>query len=137
MNKKLLIVGAVLLFCILTVSVKIFLFNSSSSDKEVLKFARDMNRYCPQMVDVETRLDNVNALTDNVLQFNYTLINRDRDSVPLGKLKKFMEPVILDKIRTSPILSRYTKKDLTWVYSYNDRNGDFMFKLSYTREQLK
>jgi hypothetical protein len=137
MNKKLLISGAVLLCLILIVSVKIFSFNCSSPDKELLKFARDMNRNCPQMVDVETRLDNVNALADNVLQFNYTLINRYRDSVPLGNLKRYMEPVIMDKIRTSPLLSKYSKKDLTWIYSYNDRNGDFMFKLSYTREQLK
>lgn len=48
-----------------------------------------------------------------------------------------MEPVILDKIKTSPTLSRYLNKNLTWIYSYNDKNGDFIFKITYTPEQLK
>lgn len=89
------------------------------------------------MVDVETRLDKVNALADNSLKFDYTLIYRDKDSVAIGNLKQFMEPVILDKIKTSPTLSRYLNKNLTWIYSYNDKNGDFIFKITYTPEQLK
>lgn len=89
------------------------------------------------MVDVETRLDKVNALADNSLQFDYTLIYRDKDSVSIGNLKQYMEPEILNKIKTSPTLSKYLSKDLTWIYSYNDKNGDFIFKITYTPEQLK
>jgi hypothetical protein len=137
MNKKLMIFGGILLCCLIFVSLKLFFFRTLSPDRDVLKFAKEMNKYCPQMVDVETRLDKVDALTDKSLQFDYTLIFRDRDSVPLGNLKKFMEPVILNKIKTSPSLSRYLSKNLTWVYSYNDKNGDFMFKITYTPEQLK
>jgi len=48
-----------------------------------------------------------------------------------------MEPVILGKIKTSPSLSKYIYKDLTWVYSYNDKNGEFIFKITVTPDQLK
>jgi hypothetical protein len=89
------------------------------------------------MVDIETRLDKVTALAENSLQFDYTLIYRHKDSVAIGNLRQYMEPVILDKIKTSPTLSRYLTKDLTWIYSYNDRNGDFIFKITYTPEQFK
>jgi hypothetical protein len=89
------------------------------------------------MIDLETRLDRVNALADNNLQFSYTLINRVKDSLAIGNLKTFMEPIILNKIKTSPALSKYLNKNLTWIYSYNDKNGDFIFKIIYTPEQFK
>jgi len=89
------------------------------------------------MVDAETRLDKVIAAVDNSLQFNYTLIYRDKDSIAIGNLKNYMEPVILNKIKSSPTLNKYLNKNLTWIYSYNDKNGDFIFKITYTPEQLK
>jgi hypothetical protein len=137
MNKKLMITGGILLCCIILVSAKVFLFSTSSPDKDVLKFVKEMNKTCPAMVDPETRLDKVSALADKSLQFDYTLIYRYRDSVAIGNLKQYMEPVILNKIKTSPALSRYLSKNLTWIYSYNDRNGDFIFKITYTPEQFK
>jgi hypothetical protein len=89
------------------------------------------------MIDAETRLDKVIASVDNSLQFNYTLIYRDKDSIAIDNLKNFMEPVILNKIKSSPTLNKYLNKNLTWIYSYNDKNGDFIFKITYTPEQIK
>ena len=137
MNRKLLILGSILICAIIFVAVQLIFFKKSSPDREVMKFVKDMNKHCPTMVDVETRLDKVNALPDNSLQFDYTLIYREKDSIAIGNLKKYMEPVILGKIKTSPSLSKYIYKDLTWVYSYNDKNGEFIFKITVTPDQLK
>jgi hypothetical protein len=136
MNKKYLISGAILL-CALFVAFYVLFLRHSIPDRAVLKFTHEMNKQCPTMVDVETRLDKVNALADNSLQFYYTLIYRDKDSIPVDNLKAFMEPIILNKIKTSPTLSKYLDKNLTWVYSYNDKNGDFMFKIIYAPDQIK
>ena len=137
MKKKLLIFGAILFCAMIFISVQVLFFKTASPDKAVLKFSKELNKTCPTMVDAETRLDKVDALADNSLRFNYTLINRDKDSLAISNLKKFMEPVILNKIKTSPALSRYLNKNLTWIYSYNDKNGDFIFKITYTPEQFK
>jgi len=137
MNRKLIIIGGILLCCIILVSAKVFLFKTSSPDKDILKFVKEMNKTCPTMVDPETRLDKVSALAEKSLQFDYTLIYRYKDSVAIGNLRQYMEPVILNKIKTSPALSRYLSKNLTWIYSYNDRNGNFIFKITYTPEQFK
>jgi len=137
MNRKLLILGSILICAIIFVAVQLIFFKKSSPDREVMKFVKDMNKHCPTMVDIETRLDKVNALPDNSLQFDYTLIYREKDSIAIGNLKKYMEPVILGKIKTSPSLSKYIYKDLTWVYSYNDKNGEFIFKITVTPDQLK
>jgi hypothetical protein len=137
MKKGVLISGAILLCAMLLITTKILFFNSSSSDTSVLKLTTEINKSCPTMVDPETRLDRVFASGDNNVQFNYTLIHRNKDSIALGKLKNSLGPVILKKIKSSPTLSKYLNKNLTWIYSYNDKNGDFMFKITYTPEQFK
>lgn len=137
MKKGLLISGAILLCALLFFAIKVLFFKASSPDISVLKFTKEMNKTCPTMIDPETRLDKVIASVDNSLQFNYTLVFRDKDSIAIGNLKNFMEPVILNKIKTSPSLSKYLNKNLTWIYSYNDKNGDFIFKITYTPEQFK
>jgi hypothetical protein len=48
-----------------------------------------------------------------------------------------MEPRILQKIKTSPTLNQFLYKNLTWIYSYNDMKGDFIFKITYTAGQFK
>jgi hypothetical protein len=136
MVKFLKIFGALLIFVVLFITVKKIFFNSSA-DKEVLIFAKEMNKTCPSMVDPETRLDKVIASADNNLQFNYTLIHMIRDSLPITRLKNYMEPVILNEIKNSGTLRKFLDKNLTWIYSYNDKKGDFIFKISYTPEQFK
>lgn len=137
MNKKILIPGAILLSFALLITIYIVFLRSTSPDRAVLRFAKEMNSHCPYMADSETRLDKVNALADNTLHFNYTLIYHVKDSLPVENMKNYMEPMILDKIKSSPTLNKYINKNLTWVYSYNDRNGDFLFKIVYTPESFK
>ena len=137
MKKGVLISGAILLCAMLLITAKVLFFNSSSSDISVQKLTTEINKSCPAMVDVETRLDKVVSSVDNSVQFNYTLIHRNKDSIAIGKLKNSLGPVILKKIKSSPTLSKYLNKNLTWIYSYNDKNGDFIFKITYTPEQFK
>jgi hypothetical protein len=137
MIKFLKIFGALLICVVLVLAIQKVFFNGPASDKEVKKFVKVMNKTCPTMVDPETRLDKVLAFADNNLQFNYTLIHKLKDSIPIARLKSFMEPVIINKIKNSGSLMKLLDKKLTWIYSYNDKNGDFVFKVTYTPDQLK
>jgi hypothetical protein len=136
MNKKLMIFGAILLCAALFISVQKIFFKTPSFDKEVVKFVKGMNKTCPSMVDPETRLDKVIAFAENNLQFNYTLIHMVKDSLPVSRLKNYMEPTILNKIKNSGTLRKFLNKNLTWIYSYNDKNGDFIFKITYAPDQF-
>lgn len=137
MIKFLKVFGLILICAVLFFAARRIFFNSPSSDKEVKKFVKNMNSTCPTMVDPETRLDKVLIFGKDNLQFNYTLVRMDKDSIPIPSLKKYMEPVIIDKIKNSSMLRKFIYKDLTWIYSYNDRNGDFIFKVTYTPDQFK
>ncbi len=137
MIKFLKIFGVLVICAILILAVQKIFFNHPSSDKEVRKFVKGMNKTCPTMVDPETRLDKVLAFADNNLQFNYTLVHMIKDSLPIPRLKSYMEPVIIDKIMRSGSLRKLLDKKLTWIYSYNDKNGDFIFKVTYTPDRFK
>ncbi len=136
MNKFLKIFGAILVFVVLFIIVEKVFFKTRSTDKEVLNFVKGMNKTCPAMVDPETRLDKVIAFADKNLQFNYTLVHQVRDLLPVEQLKQYMEPVILNEIKNSGTLRKFINKKLTWIYSYNDKNGDFVFKVEYSPEQI-
>jgi hypothetical protein len=137
MIKFLKIFGALLICVVLVLAIQKIFFNGPASDTEVKKFVKVMNKTCPEMVDPETRLDKVVAFADNNLQFNYTLINKIKDSIPIARLKSYMEPVIINKIKNTGTLRKLLNKNLTWIYSYNDKNGDFVFKVTYTPDQFK
>jgi hypothetical protein len=130
------IVGIIAAVALIAVIVQKIFFNNNSVDKDVADFVKVMNKTCPDMIDPETRLDKVLATSDKNLQFNYTLIHLIKDSIPIMSMKRYMEPVILDKIKNSSALRRFLKKDLTWIYSYSDRNGEFVFKVTYTPEMF-
>jgi hypothetical protein len=136
MNKFLKIFGAILVLTVLFIIVEKLFFKTHSTDKEVLNFVKGMNKTCPAMVDPETRLDKVIAFADKNLQFNYTLVHQVRDLLPVEQLKQYMEPVILNEIKNSGTLRKFLNKKLTWIYSYNDKNGDFVFKVEYSPEQI-
>ena len=136
MNKRLMILVWLFLCVVLFFAVQKLFFKNTSYHKEVVEFATKLNKTCPSMIDPETRLDNVNALPENRLQFNYTLINQIRDSLAISSLKSYMEPMILSKIKTSPVLKKIVDKNVTWIYSYYDKYGIFIFKVTITPEQF-
>jgi hypothetical protein len=137
MNNFLKIFGLVLVVAVLFIATQKIFFKTPSTNIEISTFVKTMNKTCPSMIDTETRLDKVMASSDKNLQFNYTLIHMNKDSLPIERLKKYLEPRILQKIKTSPTLNQFLYKNLTWIYSYNDMKGDFIFKITYTPEQFK
>jgi len=110
--------------------------SSKSSDKELVDFANSINKMCPYMIDKETRLDNVNPFNDYGLQFNYTLINHVKDSLVIKTLNNpSVISALINKIKTSPELKKYRDKNLTWIYTYFDKNGTFIDRITITSKQ--
>jgi hypothetical protein len=130
------IFGIITIIAVLAIIGKKLFIKGSSADREIVAFVKGMNKTCPSMIDPETRLDKVFATSDKKLQFNYTLVHMIKDSLPIPSLKKYMEPLIIEKIKSSGTLRRFLEKDLTWIYSYWDKNGEFIFKVTYTPDMF-
>ncbi len=115
--------------------VKEFVFAPPSFDKVMKQAASELNESCPMMIDEDTRLDNAVAFHDSVFQYNYTLVNWVKDSIDLSVFEEYMQPVLLNGVKTNPDLKMCRDNKMTMAYNYKDMNGEFMTKISITAEQ--
>lgn len=86
------------------------------------------------MVDQNTRLDNVAAFPNNIFQYNYTLVNLEKSEVNIDTVKKYLEPNIINNVKTNPDLKPYRDNKVTMAYNYRDKNGVFVLKIEVTPE---
>ena len=130
------IVGAAA-FLIAYLAVQQVFFKPPTFDKQMMQIASELNKSCPIMVDAETQLDNAVALPDNTFQYNYTLVSMEKASVDISELENYLQPIILNNIKTNPDLKTFRDNDVIMAYNYKDRNGEHLFKLIFTPEHYK
>jgi hypothetical protein len=130
------IVGAAA-FLIAYFAVQQVFFKPPTFDKQMMQIASELNKSCPIMVDAETQLDNAVAIPDNTFQYNYTLVSMERATFDISELKNYLQPIILNNIKTNPDLKIFRDNDVTMAYSYKDKNGEHLFKLTFKPENYK
>ncbi len=130
------IVGAAA-FLIAYFAVQQVLFKPPTFDKQMMQIASELNKSCPIMVDAETQLDNAVALPDNTFQYNYTLVSMERATLDISELENYLQPIILNNIKTNPDLKTFRDNDVIMAYNYKDKNGEHLFKLTFKPENYK
>ena len=133
-KKVILSIIAILCLAVLIFSILKFTNKFGHIDKQLQQEAREKNRTCPQYVDQETRLDNTTALSGNIFQYNYTLVRRVKDSIQVEELRTYLEPSILNNIRTNPDLRYQRDNNVILNFNYKDKHGAFVLKISITPE---
>jgi hypothetical protein len=128
------IVGAVTGAAI-AMGVMKYMPDNTSFDRQLMEKAMEINKFLPQMVDNNTRMDFVNVMPGNKFQYNYTFVNADAGMLDTNKVKDFVKPNILSYVKTNPEMSFIKKNNTTLYYNYKDRNGNFLFILSLLPEQ--
>ncbi len=124
-------------FLIAYFAVQQVFFKSPTFDKQMMQIASELNKSCPIMVDAETQLDNAVALPDNIFQYNYTLVSMERVTVEISELENYLQPIILNNIKTNPDLKTFRDNDVIMAYNYKDKNGEHLFKLTFKPENYK
>lgn len=117
--------------------VQQYFLKPPSFDKQMMQVASELNKACPIMVDSETQLDNAVALPEKTFQYNYTLINMDKDNIDIERLEEYIKPVILNTIKTNPDLKSFRDNNVIMSYNYKDKNSNHILKLIFTPEQYK
>jgi len=108
-----------------------------SFNKALMEIASEMNKSCPIMIDNATRLDNLIVLPDNVFQYNYTLVNMTKDSVKIDDLRNYLEPTIINFVKTNPDMKKMRDFKITVNYYYKDKTGVYLFTISVKPEQYE
>jgi hypothetical protein len=112
-------------------------FKTPSFDKVMMNAANEINKTCPLMVDKETRLDNAIALPENKFQYNYTLVNFEKEALNIEEVKGKIEPNIVNIVKTNPQMKIMRDNSTTVVYNYKDKNGVFLFEVAVTPDKYK
>ncbi|WP_026713804.1 zinc ribbon domain-containing protein [Flavobacterium daejeonense] len=112
-------------------------FFEPSIDIQLSKIANEMNKTCPMNIDQFTILNNVEALPDNTLQYNYTINNITKEEVKLDTVKKYLFPSILQNVKTSPEMKSFRDNQVTLNYRYSDKNGLYITTYIVTPEMYE
>jgi hypothetical protein len=132
------VVGVILFICATYFKTQLFsYFKKESVDQTLSATAAEINKSCPVIIDDYTRLDNVFALHDNAVQFNYSLIQTYKSDIDINKMMNDMLPRIIEYIKTEPGMRYYTEHDSKLIYSYQDKNGVFIMEIIVTPEMYK
>jgi hypothetical protein len=110
---------------------------SFSSNKVPIEAISNTNRNLPMMIDSETRLDNVMATDKKTFQYTYTLVNMEKGKVDTTAMKSRMEPYIINSVKTAPTLEQQRNEEMTFVYYYKDKNGNYLFSVAVPPEKYK
>lgn len=118
-------------------AVQHFFFNKPSFDKVMVEVASEINKTCPLMVDQNTRLDNTVAMPNNVFAYNYTLVNLEKQDIDIDEMKNFIEPNVVNNMKTNPDMKIYRKNRTTMTYNYKDKNGEFILKINVSPDMYE
>lgn len=108
--------------------------NQKAFETEIQDIADDTNKKLPMMVDSETRWDNVSVHPGKIYQYNYTLIkvvkeNFDIHNFEENQKTKFLSGI--EQMSKDPGFKFFRNNNVTFSYSYRDKNGDQLLKLLF------
>lgn len=89
------------------------------------------------MIDAGTRLDNSIAIPPKTLQYNYTLVSMEKETADIAGMIDYLEPLLVNLVRTNPDMKYLRGKDAIINYSYKDKHGVHMFTISITPQKYK
>ncbi len=107
----------------------------SSLDKNLVEIVNELNKSLPMMIDNETLLQNTITLPEKILQYNYILINVDKDTdLDTLEAKNRLEPPIINNYQTNPQMQYMRDNKVTLNYCYKDKSGNYLFMISVKPE---
>lgn len=141
-KKRNLIIGLVVAFTVISlVTATIFgmqnIIKPFFTGKVMETAVKEVNKNCPMMVDQYTRLDSASVISENSMQYNYTLIDTELADVNQDTVKKYVFPEIINNVKSSPDLKVFRDLKTTFIYSYRDKNGLAILKFPVTPEMYQ
>ncbi len=134
-NKKRKIVallGGIIGFILVYFLLQHFIF--PSTDRILQESVERMNKNYPMMIDEYTRIDEVTIPSDKTIQYNYTLVSLTKEEFNKGEIQEQIEPFIINGVKSDPQMKELRDKGITFIYFYQDKNGEFAYQFRVTPE---
>lgn len=136
-RKEKLLIRKIIQIAVVVVLVNVVQYYYSKNigiDKELVALVTKYNAACPIMISNDIRMESVTILSDNTVQYDFTLIHVQKETVDVSALKMAIEKQILDTSKTNSSLQAFRDNNSTVIYSYKDRNEKELFEITLTPE---
>jgi hypothetical protein len=137
MKKAIIIIISLAAFVLTYYAIQQIFFKEYSFNDVMIEAANQLNESCPLMVDEETQLDNAVVLPDNIFQYNYTMVNSEKQEINTTELRNYLEPLLTNNVKTNPDLKIYRDNKVTMNYYYKDKFGEAVMKISVSPDKYK
>jgi hypothetical protein len=105
-----------------------------SVDDELTVMVENYDKACPIMISNDIRMESVNTMPHNTVQYDFTLVRVIKESVNVDDLKNSVEQEIMATSKTNPSLQAFRDNNSSVIYSYRDNNQKELFKITLTPE---
>ena len=113
----------------LVFSAQHFFFKNKMIGDEITPLVANYNSACPMMISDDIRMESVNTLPDNTVQYDFTLVRVIKENIDVKALNKSVEKEILSSSKTNPSLEAFRDNNSTVIYVYRDNNQKMLFKV--------
>src|SRR5690242_4545584 len=116
------LINVVLVVFALSIATEIsrVIFQQPSIDEQLVTTAEEVNKHCPLIVDSVTQLDNLMALPNHKLQYNYTFYKYNKADIDIVVLKNNMKESLINKLKTDPKLANFKENNVLIGASFYD-----------------
>ena len=96
---------------------------------ELTKSVIEINSITPQKLDEDTRLDSASTFK-NFIIYNNTMINYTAEQLDVKLFDPIIEENVIGNLCSNKALAGLIEGDVTMVYRYHGKNGQFITELS-------
>lgn len=139
-RKKKLLIRKIIQIAVVVVLISVaqyYYVKDKSVGKELTALVTKYNTACPIMISNDIRMESVNTLPHNTVQYDFTLVHVQKESVAVEALKKSVEKEILASSKTNPSLEAFRDNGSTVIYNYKDSNQEELFKITLTPDMYQ
>lgn len=135
-KKKLLIrkIIKIIVVMVLIGVAQYYFVKEKPASNELTALVTKYNAACPLMISDDIRMESVNQLPDNTVQYDFTLVRVLKNNIDTATLKRSVEKEILATSKTNPSLEAFRDNDSTVIYHYMDSNQENLFIVALTPE---
>lgn len=111
--------------------------NKAEVNSEIKELVGKYNKNCPLTIQEGIRLDSVSLPGEQVVQYNLTLLNVQKETAEIDVIKQEIEKSLVSTAKANSGLQVFRDNDYTLVYSYSDKKKVFLFNVKILADQYK
>lgn len=106
-------------------------------DETLVKIAAEANKDLPMMLDSQTRLDSIEALPGKKIQYSNTIVEALAEDFDLEFFNESVGRSLLASVKNNVSLETFRKRQVTFIYKYQDKTGAEIAVFEYAPEDYK